>query len=113
MKRATLSTKHEVHICRSATITRSRALGELSVPREENVRAKQTDFYILIREGIRFVQNVTPSPHFCRMSTFWNTLNPKKWFSRICLSVCQKKIFFFWKKMFFIVGKNLREINIR
>ena len=27
-------------------------------------------YYILIREGIRFMQNVTPPPHFCQMSTF-------------------------------------------
>ena len=27
-------------------------------------------------------------PRFCQMSTFWDPLNPKKWFSRMCLSVC-------------------------
>ena len=29
-----------------------------------------------------------PPPRFCQMSTFWDPLNPKKWFSRMCLSVC-------------------------
>ena len=29
-----------------------------------------------------------PPPRFCQMSTFWDPLNPKKWFSRMCLSGC-------------------------
>ena len=29
-------------------------------------------------------------PRFYQMSTFWDPLNPKKWFSRMCLSVCQE-----------------------
>ena len=29
-----------------------------------------------------------PPPRFCQMSTFWDPLNPKKWFSRMCLSAC-------------------------
>ena len=27
-------------------------------------------------------------PRFCQMSSFWDPLNPKKWFLRMCLSVC-------------------------
>ena len=29
-----------------------------------------------------------PPPRFCQMWTFWDPLNPKKWFLRMCLSVC-------------------------
>ena len=56
--------------------------------KQTNRHRRKNHFYILIREGIRFVQNVTLPPRFCQMPTFWDPLNPKNGFGeRVCLFV--------------------------
>ena len=59
-------------------------------------------FTICYNLYVRFNKNITfssekvldlckmgpPPPRFCQISTFRDPLNPKKWFSRMCLSVC-------------------------
>ena len=76
MKRAALSAKRKVNICRSvkrvdhihiserearsATTTRSRALGALilaSEVRDENVRAKRADFFLLGTSILKIIRN--------------------------------------------------------
>ena len=101
-------------VARSATTTRSRAPGALILASEASCARsarwecaseasrffilKLYDLIIIIlffflfftfsSEKVLDLCKMWHPPHFCQMSTFWDPLNPKKWFLRMCLSVC-------------------------
>ena len=56
--------------------------------KSKKIEGKLYHFYILIRESIRFMHNVTPPPPFLSNVHVLRPLNPKIWFLRMCLSVC-------------------------
>ena len=67
------NTECEVHICRSAK-------------RATRKCERSEQIFTFSSEKVLDLCKMWP-PRFCQMSTFWDPLNPKKWFLRMCLSV--------------------------